>query len=89
MLMYLSRKNGLFKEMERAKFNLPSEGKGYLLLRDAMLGPRAWDTINTWTQGSYDYALVQKCMKKQSLDLLASIDSCHDPMAGLQYEHST
>ena len=46
-----SRKNGLFKEMDRAKFPLPNEGKGYLLLRDAMLGPRACGTINTWTHG--------------------------------------
>ena len=64
MLMYLSRKNALFKELERAKFPLPPEGKGYILVRDANIGPRAWDTLNTWAQGRYDYLELVKYLKK-------------------------
>ena len=64
MVMYCSRKNTLFKELERAKVVLPDEMKGYLTIRDAQIGPRAWDTINGWTQQSYGYKTIVSSLKK-------------------------
>ena len=64
MIMYCSRKNTMFKELERAKVVLPNEFKGYILMRDAQIGPRAWDTINGWTRQSHDYKTIMSCLKK-------------------------
>ena len=62
--MHCSRKNTMFKELERAKVILPSEFKGYLMMRDAQIGPRAWDTINGWSKQTYDYKSIVGYLKK-------------------------
>ncbi len=36
----------------------------YILLRDAMLGPRAWDALNTGTQGDYECIQLVKLFNK-------------------------
>ena len=82
MLMCFSRKNALFKEMERAKFPLPAEGKGYILLRDAQIGPRAWDTMNTRTQGSYDYKTVAKYLRRLERPVPGSGRESAKPLSG-------
>ena len=33
-------------------------------MRDASIGPRAWDTMNSWTHSSYELATVVKYLKK-------------------------
>ena len=64
MLLYIARKNTLCRELERAKCSLPSEVKGYMMLRDAQIGPRAWDQINGWTKGNWEHTEVVKCLKR-------------------------
>ena len=56
MLQYVARKRTLFAELDRAKCPLPNQAKGYIMLRDAQLSNRAWDTIETWTRGTYQIA---------------------------------
>ena len=45
MVQYVSRKRTLPNDLDRTKCVLPSSAKGYVLLRDAQLSDRAWDTI--------------------------------------------
>ena len=58
LMIYASRKNALFKDLDRAKCVLPNDAKGYFLLKDATISGTAWDTITTWTRGSYDYKTI-------------------------------
>lgn len=64
LLTYTSRKSVLFRQLERAKCNLPDEAKGYILLRDAKLSSNAWDVMTTWTKGSYDFETIKAAMRK-------------------------
>ena len=48
MLQYISRKKTLLDELEKAKCPLPSHFKGYVMMRNAKLPDKAWDTIETW-----------------------------------------
>ena len=51
MIQYVARKNTLLKELDRAKCELPSIGKGYSAMREAGLSPQTWDTLETWLNG--------------------------------------
>ena len=64
MVQYTARKRILLNELDRAKCVLPSNAKGYIVLRDAHLSDKAWDMIDTWTQGSYDFETVQTALRK-------------------------
>ena len=65
MILYTQRKEKLFKELDRAlKIDLPDDFKAYVLLRDAHLGPKAWDTLNTWTKGDWNYDTIRGWLKK-------------------------
>ena len=52
MLQYISRKKTLLWRVRKTDCPLPSNFRGYMLLRDAKLPPTTWDTIDTWTRGS-------------------------------------
>ena len=64
MLQYVARKRTLFAELDRAKCPLPSQAKGYIMLRDSQIGNRAWDTIETWTRGTYQVADIATNLRK-------------------------
>ena len=64
MVQYISRKKVLFNELEKAKCPLPSNAKGYLLLRDAKISERAWDMIDTWTRGTYEFNDILEALRK-------------------------
>jgi len=64
MIQYVSRKKMLFNELDRAKCVLPPTAKGYIMLRDAQLSDRAWDTIETWTTGSYELSDIATYLRK-------------------------
>ena len=65
MLQYISRKKTLLNDLRKAMgSDLPSDFKGYMLLRDCKLPEKAWDTIDTWTHGEYDYDLISTNLRK-------------------------
>jgi len=64
MVQYVARKKTLLAEPTRAKCPLPSNALGYILLRDAHLPERAWDTIDNWCKGEYDLATVATNLRK-------------------------
>ena len=64
MLQYVSRKKVLLNDLERAKCPLPSNAKGYIMLRDANLPERAWDTLEGWTRGSYELKEIAYSLRK-------------------------
>ena len=63
MVNYQARKRVLFREIEK-HFELSSELKGYMLLREPKLNDTEWDTIETWTEGSYDFERVSEQLRK-------------------------
>ena len=74
MLQFISRKKTLISELEKAECPLPSPFKGYILMRDAKLPDKAWDTMDTWSHGTYEYDEVATNLRKlddQSLDVVA------------------
>ena len=46
MIQYVARKKQLIQELDRTHCVPPDTAKGYILLRDALLPDRAWDTRN-------------------------------------------
>jgi len=64
MIQYISRKKTLLNELDRAKCPLPSNAKGYLMLRDAGLPEKAWDTVETWTHGAYELPEIVTSLRK-------------------------
>ena len=64
MVQYVARKRTLLNELSRSKCELPSNAQGYIMLRDASLSERAWDTVETWTEGDYDAARLAQCLRK-------------------------
>ena len=50
MIQYVARKRTLLNELTRAKCLLSDEALGYIVIRDAGLTERAWDTLETWTR---------------------------------------
>ena len=61
LLQYIARKKTLFKDLAKAKCELPSLALEYILQRDALLPERATETMETWNQGSYEYELRRPC----------------------------
>ena len=61
MLQYISRKKTLINDLEKAECPLPSQFKGYMLLRDARLPQK---TLDTWSHGDYDYDVVACNLRK-------------------------
>ena len=53
MLQYCTRRNTLFKKLAKEGWDIPSETKGYILLRDANLNDKARDLIEMWSGGVY------------------------------------
>ena len=54
--MYVQRKTRSFEELKRrANITLPDLLKGYMMLRDAHLSEKAWDTFSTWTENKIDF----------------------------------
>ena len=64
MLQYVARKRTLFQELTRVQCELPSQALGYLMLRDAGLNERAWDTVETWTKGSYELTEIAVALRR-------------------------
>ena len=64
MIQYVSRKKTLFTELDRTKCILPADAKGYIMLRDASLSDKAWDTIETWTKGTYALPEIATNLRK-------------------------
>ena len=64
MVQYISRKTVLFKELDKAACVLPDNAKGYLLLRDARLTDKSWDTVETWTKGTYELETIKDSLRK-------------------------
>ena len=54
----------LFKELDKAECVLPDNAKGYLLLRDARLPDKSWDTIETWTKGTYELETIKDSLRE-------------------------
>ena len=65
MVNYIARKRVLIRDMEK-HFTLPTELKGYMTLREAKLNDTAWDTVENWTEGKYDFDGV--CEKHRKLE---------------------
>ena len=63
LIQYISRKKTLMNDMDRHGCQLPSNFRGYIILRDALLTDRAWDTVEQWTEGSYDQEKVITALK--------------------------
>ena len=64
MLQYCIRRDKLFKQLTKEGWEIPSMAKGYILLRDAHLPEKARDLIEMWTSGNYEYAEMQKYLKR-------------------------
>ena len=64
MLQYTIRRDKLFKQLTKEGWEVPSLAKGYILLRDAHLPEKARDLIEMWTSGVYEYAEIQKYLKR-------------------------
>ena len=76
MLQYCSRKSAVLRKLDRAMteaagghldqpgIQLPSQVKGYLLLRGAKLSDRAWDIVETWLKGDYEEEKVLDALKR-------------------------
>ena len=64
MIQYVARKRTLLQELTRVKCDLPPQALGYILLRDAGLNERAWDTVETWTKGSYDVGEIATALRR-------------------------
>merc|ERR1712051_1058847 len=64
MIQYIARKRTLLQELARVKCQLPPQALGYIMLRDAGLSDRAWDTVETWTKGSYDIGEVATALRR-------------------------
>ena len=73
----------LLGELTRAKCALPSNAQGYILLRDAGLSDRAWDTVETWTTGTYDVATVAQALRKLERPMPGRSGSTLSGMTGL------
>ena len=64
MIQYAARKRTLLQELARVGCQLPSQAAGYIMMRDAGLNDRAWDTIETWTKGSYELTEIATTLRK-------------------------
>ena len=64
MLQYVLRRDKLFKKLSKEGWTIPEEVKAYILLRDAHLPDKARDLIEMWTGGVYEYAEMQKYLKR-------------------------
>ena len=64
MVQYISRKSTLFNALAKAECVLPEAVKGYLLMRDAKLSDKAWDTVETWTENKYEWTTVTTALRK-------------------------
>ena len=54
----------MFNQLAQAGCPLPSEARGYLLLRDAHLPSAAWDTIQTWVGNTYDFDTLVGALRR-------------------------
>ena len=64
MVQYVARKRTLLNELTRAKCELPSVALGYIMLRDANLPERSWDTVETWTKGTYELQEIATALRR-------------------------
>ena len=64
MIQYVARKRTLLQELSRVGCQLPSQAAGYIMMRDAGLSDRAWDTVETWTRGSYEVTEIATNLRK-------------------------
>ena len=64
LTMYVTRRNQIWKKLEKEDIKLPSRAKGYITLRDAHLTDKAWDMLSTWTQNSFEYDVICANLKK-------------------------
>ena len=66
MLQYCIRRDKLFKQLTKEGWEIPSIAKGYVLLsrRDAHFPEKARDFIEMWCFGNYEYADMQKYLKR-------------------------
>ena len=62
--MYTSRKTLLFNQLASVGCSLPSDAKGYILIRDAKISSSAWDTVVQWTKGSYDFDELRSALRR-------------------------
>ena len=63
--MYVQRKTRSFDELKRrANIVLPDLLKGYMMLRDAHLSEKAWDSFSTWTENKITFDTVCENHKK-------------------------
>ena len=83
MIQYVARKNTPLKELERVECVLPSAARGYLLMQDAGLSPQAWDTMETWLKGSYEYSEIVENLKKLERPLPGQVGTKITGMHGL------
>jgi hypothetical protein len=52
MIQYVARKRTLLQELSRVECPLPSQALRYIMLRDANLSERAWDTVENGQQAA-------------------------------------
>lgn len=64
MIQYLTHKNVLLKELDRAQCVSPDNAKGYIMMRDSNLPASAWDTVENWSQGTYGHKGICTYLKK-------------------------
>ena len=64
LMSYTSRRQILFRYLDNTGIRLPSDAKGYLLMRDSKISAQAWDTCTTWTNNSCDYDSIVSCLRR-------------------------
>jgi hypothetical protein len=64
LISYTACRQILFRYLENNGISLPSDAKGYLLMRDSKVSAQAWDTVTTWTRNSYDYEVIIESLRR-------------------------
>ncbi|CAE8633673.1 unnamed protein product, partial [Polarella glacialis] len=63
-LKYISRVKAQFKDLSDEGVNLGENAKGYILFRSAQLEESDRNKLETWTEGCYDFNIVNKALLK-------------------------
>ena len=60
--------------------------EGYTMLRDAQLTEKAWDTLETWTEGDYTYSKIAAALRKLERPIPGRPG--HTQMLGIHFQDS-
>ena len=62
-----THRGALFRHLANADVPLPSEAKGYIMMRDAKIVASSWDAVQTLTRTSYKLEDIFEALNREEL----------------------